>query len=406
MSNGHAVKVATTWVTAALLGSLAVAPSATSARAEAAADARTGEPGSASQLQRATARSAKPLTLVKQVNPANRYTVGFVTGPPTGTDATIAHEISTVLAAGQETGPNGEMALRVLGMVGRGGIQNVRDVLTLPGADLSMVPVVLLNRLRDRKELGDIDKKLAYLAPLFTEEFHVVARREIRSAADLAGKTVNLGEEGSNTDILAREILASLDLKVEDINVDQKQAFERMRAGEVAATMIVAGRPSSILSDAVRDAGFHLVPIPFTSTLDGDYLPATLTHEDYPNLIGQNERVNTLAVGSVLVAYDWRRGTERYQLLQTFVESFFSRISEFHAAARHPKWKEVNLAADLPGWRRFGPAERWLKRSQPAGEVALRNEFERFLDQTGSVDPARTDRERLFQDFLRWRQQR
>jgi TRAP-type uncharacterized transport system substrate-binding protein len=410
MSARGAVKIATTWVSAALLTSLVIGPPTTSARAEAPARARTDEPGSAApRLQWATARSVRQPALVKQVAPANRYTVGFVTGAPTGTDATIAHEISTVLAIGQETGPNGEMALRVLPMVGQGGIQNVRDVLTLPGADISVIPVVLLNRLRDSKELGDIDKKLVYLAPLYTEEIHIVARPEIRSVADLADKTVNLGEEGGTTDSLAREVLASLDLKVRDINVDQKQALERMRAGEVAATMIISGKPSSLLSSATRDAGLHLIPIPHTPTLNKGYLQATLMHEDYPNLIGVNEQVDTLAVGSVLITYNWRKGTDRYELLGSFVEALFSRFPEFQAAPRHPKWKEVNLAAELPGWRRFDPAERQLERFQlNTGTAALRANFERFLDQTGSVAgstvSAQTERERLFQDFLRWRQ--
>src|SRR4051812_12236922 len=54
------------------------------------------------------------------------YTVGLLTAA--GTDAAIANELSTTLATGQETGPRGEMALRVLAMVGRGGIQNIRDL--------------------------------------------------------------------------------------------------------------------------------------------------------------------------------------------------------------------------------------------------------------------------------------
>jgi TRAP-type uncharacterized transport system substrate-binding protein len=332
----------------------------------------------------------------------NPNTVGIVTGRPNGTDFAIAQEISMVLATGQETGPRGEVALRILPMVGKGGIQNVRDVLTLAGADMGIAPKILLDRLRASKELGDISKSLVYIAPLFQEELHVLARREIRTVADLAGRRVNVGEENGGTDILARDILSRLGLKATEINIDQNAAVEGMRSGDIAATVFITGKPARWLERYVREDGFHLVPVPYTSSLEEDYLPATFTHQDYPNLIATDERIATLAVGSVLIAYNAPRTSERYQRLETFVNAFFSRISEFENPARHPKWKEVNLAAVLPGWTRFAPAERWLKqRRLAAPDAESRAEFERYLDQSGIV-PSATERERLFKDFLRW----
>ena len=112
--------------------------------------------------------------------------------------------------------------------------------------------------------------------------------------------------------------------------------------------------------------------------------------------------IATLAVGSVLIAYNAPRTSERYQRLETFVNAFFSRISEFESPARHPKWKEINVAAVWPGWSRFAPAERWLKqRRLAAPDADARAEFERYLNQSGNV-PSATERERLFKDFLRW----
>jgi hypothetical protein len=39
------------------------------------------------------------------------------------------------------------------------------------------------------------------------------------------------------------------------------------------------------------------------------------------------------------------------------VEAFFSRFEEFQRPPRHAKWLEVNLAAQVPGWTRFGVAQ-------------------------------------------------
>ena len=84
---------------------------------------------------------------------------------------------------------------------------------------------------------------------------------------------------------------------------------------------------------------------------------------------------------------------------------FFPKLAEFQKAPRHPKWREANLAATLPGWTRFAGAEEWLKTKgaeQPA--VAQREQFDRFLQarsQAGSP-PTPQEREDLFKEFMQW----
>ncbi|MGA9726157.1 MAG: hypothetical protein WBQ84_01615, partial [Methylocella sp.] len=79
--------------------------------------------------------------------------------------------------------------------------------------------------------------------------------------------------------------------------------------------------------------------------------------------------------------------------LDLFVHALFLRFSELQTGPHHLKWREVNLAATLPGWSRFPPAQRWLDQQ----------EFDSFLSKFGNG--AATDRARLFDDFLRWREQ-
>jgi uncharacterized protein len=43
-----------------------------------------------------------------------------------------------------------------------------------------------------------------------------------------------------------------------------------------------------------------------------------------------------------------------------FVEVFFPRFAELQVPERHPKWREVNLAASLPGFSRTEAAAAWL----------------------------------------------
>jgi len=335
--------------------------------------------------------------------PGNEYTAGLVSGAPHSTEFAIAQEIATTLATGQETGPHGEVALRVMPMVGNGGVRNILDVLTLAGADMAIAPVVLLDRLPEARKRGDILSKLVYIAPLFAEEFHLLARSDIASLTDLAGKTVNLGEEGSAGAVLGREMLNSLDVKISEVNLGLDAALDEMRKGRISATLVVSGKPVKLLTRYAPADGIHFLPLATSPALQQDYLPSTLGPWDYPNLIGIGERVNTIAIKSALFAYNWPTHSERFRLLELFVQTLFSRFSEFLGDAHHPKWREVNLGAPLPGWQRFRPAERWLRR-QSTGEAAARSAFDRFIEQKPISNPA--DREELFREFMRWRERK
>ena len=74
--------------------------------------------------------------------------------------------------------------------------------------------------------------------------------------------------------------------------------------------------------------------------------------------------MESVAVSAVLIAYNWPKGTDRYRRIQKFVDTFFPKLAEFQKPPRHPKWKEANLAATLPGWTRFEGAEEWLKKKE------------------------------------------
>jgi uncharacterized protein len=368
-------------------------------------------PGSLAQTQPAVSSETRGLSSPRKENAPtkqsgtleNQHTTGLVTAGPQTTEFAIAEDIATVLAKGQETGPHGETALRVMPMAGNGGARNVTDILTLAGADMTIAPVILVERLRDGRTLGDLRSKLVYIAPLFTEEFHLLARPEMTSVADLAGQKVNLGEAGSPGAVLGRELLALLDVKIDEVNIGLEAALEAVSKGQISATLLVSGKPVSLLSRYTPANGVHLLPIQISPELQHDFQQANLDNQDYPNLIATGESVETVAVKSALFAYNWPSRSERFRLLELFVQSLFSRFPEFLGDAHHPKWREVDLSASLPGWQRFRPAERWLQQ-QVSGQTSLRNAFNRFIEQKSVSNPAQ--REELFRQFLRWRERR
>jgi TRAP-type uncharacterized transport system substrate-binding protein len=225
--------------------------------------------------------------------------------------------------------------------------------------------------------LRDIGSKLVYIAPLFAEEFHLLARPGVTTLSDLAGKKVNLGDAGGPAAVLGREVFNVLGVKIEEVNIGLDAALDGLEKGQISATLVVSGKPVRLLSRYAPANGVHFLPIPISLALQ-DYLPSRITHQDYPNIIPDGESVETIAIKSALFAYNWPPQSERYRLLELFVQSLFSRFPEFLTGAHHPKWREVDLGAPLPGWQRFRPAERWL-RQQDAGEAALRSAFDRFI---------------------------
>ena len=140
-----------------------------------------------------------------------------------------------------------------------------------------------------------------------------------------------------------------------------------------------AANPTS-RSAGFNDNRFHLVPVDYSRPLQTDYLPATLTSKDYPNLIAEGDKVDTIAVPAVLAAYNWAPNTDRYRKLALFVDAFFTKFPTFQNPPFHPKWKEVSLSTPLPDWQRLPVAEQWLKSHNV--EAVTRNRFDEFLKQS------------------------
>ena len=353
-----------------------------------------------------TARN-DPAQVIRMGEEINQNTIAIMSGNLNATYLSIAYDLSAVLDDGDN--------LRILPVIGKGGGQNMRDVRFLKGIDLGITQSNILNTFRRSGEIGNIDDKIVYIAKLFNEEMHFVVRAEsgISSIEQLEGKRVNFSDIGSGTQLSTRDIFERLGIKPIEVNMGQADAAEALKRGEIAATILIAGKPTGSNSKLKAADGFRLLPVPYPKQLQNDYLPAQLTHDDYPNLIKEGEVIDTIAVGAVLIAYNWPNGTDRYRRVAKFVDAFFPRLAEFQKPPRHSKWRETNLSATLPGWTRFPAAEEWLaknRQQQVSGAVsAERTQFNEFVSSRGDTaimagNP--DERERLYRDFLIWKQAR
>ena len=333
----------------------------------------------------------------------NKDTIGIISGNINGTYLRLAYDMAAVL-------DDEKKGVRVLPIIGAGGGGNIRDVRFLKGVDLGITQSVLLNRFKRTNEIGPIDDKIVYITKLNNEEMHVAVRADsgINSIEQLAGKKVNFSDVGSGSHLSSVEIFERLNIKAIQVNMGQADAFEAMKRGEIAASLLIAGKPTGSTRTLKAANGFKLLPVPYSKPLQDDFFPAVLTHEDYPDLIEKGQTVDTVAVVCVLIAYNWAKDTDRYQRISRFVEAFFPRIADFQKPPRHPKWKEANLTAVVPGWKRHDAAEEWIQKNLQPKTDAERKQFEEYLGaQRGRAQAfAPEQREHLFEEFLKWRQAR
>jgi TRAP transporter TAXI family solute receptor len=335
----------------------------------------------------------------------NKDTVGIISGNPNGTYLRLAYDMSAVL-------DDEEKGIRILPIIGAGGGGNIKDVRFLKGIDLGITQSVLLNRYKRTNEIGPIEDKIVYIAKQNNEEMHLIVRTDsgIDSIEQLAGKKVNFSDVGSGSQLSNQEIFNRLDIKVTEVNMGQADAFEALKRDEIAATILIAGKPTGSTRTLKASEGFKILPVSYAKALQDDFLPAVLTHEDYPDLIAPGQQVDTIAVSCVLIAYNWEKGSDRYQRISRFVEAFFPRIADFQKKPRHPKWKEANLAAVVPGWKRHDAAEEWLAKNRMPAVSNERQQFDAYM--TAQRGPgaasafAPEEREKLFEGFLKWKQAR
>ncbi|TNC11951.1 transporter [Methylobacterium terricola] len=325
----------------------------------------------------------------------NANTVAVISGTPGGTYFRMASDLAFVL--------DGVDDLRVLPVMGKGAGQNAYDLRYLRGIDIGFVRTDSLDQLRKDKRVGNARSHIAYIARLFNDELHVVAGRDVTDIRQLAGRKVSFDVRGSGTDVSGRAMFAGLGLAVDPVNVDQPTALAMLERGEIAAMVSVAAKPVAVLAEFQGGDRFRLLDVPFAGGAAESYMPAELTHADYPLLASEGAPVRTLAVGTILGAYNWPKGSERYNRIARFVDAFFSRYDAFLKPPRHPKWREVNLSAEVPDWPRFPAAKDWLEHrgGQAPKLAAAPGEVAQFLGQRRGA--SEVDRDQLYQEFLKWR---
>ena len=338
-------------------------------------------------LAQAPSADAPPRRSVDQqeIDKINAWTVGLAAGQLEGAPIRFATDIERVVDDGDN--------LHVLPIVTRGPAENLEALLYLRGVDVAIINADALEQFQAL--VPDIRKRITYIVSLFPSELQILVRPEIKSLDDLKGKKVNFNTPGTAAAYSGPPIFDRLHLDVQKTFIPHQVAIEQMRNGQdgMEAVVFITSKPVDAFVRGKWPDGFKLLPVP-QDDLDL-YLPATLTSEDYPLLIPSGQEIHTVAIPTILAAFNWPRASDRYKRVARLTDYLFDRLGVLQGPGFHPKWKDVNLTARVPGLDRFPEAQAWLERFAN-GNAALPP------PSTGAVLPTPQDR-RLYQEFLEWR---
>lgn len=331
----------------------------------------------------------------------NNWTVGVAGGQLSGTYMTFANELAEVLDDGDN--------LRVLPIVTYGAASNLDDLLYLRNVDVAVTQADVFEYFRTQRKIANLASRVNYIIRLPVSEMHVLARADVTSIEDLRGKKVSFGPAGSASSLTGTIVFQRLGVEVEQVLYDNPTALQKLKTGELAALVRVIGKPIDFFAKIPANSGLHFVPIPFSKAFTDYYTVGELTGKEYPALVPESQPVDTIAAPAVLAVFNWSKGNDRYRRLERFVEGLFTKWDKFREPPRHPKWRDVNLAATVPGWSRWAVAEEMLRRIRPKEALdpqMASSDFSAFLRDKGSpaMNFTQEQREALFREFLQWQE--
>ena len=162
-----------------------------------------------------------------------------------------------------------------------GSVENMQAVRDRPATQLGIVQSDVLEYYRtfaaDDPDLRRPARGVRVAFPLYDEEVHVLARRDIATLADLAGRKVATGVADGGTKVTADLILDLAQVEpAERLSLAPEAALEALLAGEIDALFYVVGAPAALFdTERIDPAAIHLVPLTGPE-LTAAYTPAEM----------------------------------------------------------------------------------------------------------------------------------
>ena len=258
----------------------------------------------------------------------------FTTGGETGTYYAFGSVIAQYVSSNSD--------VNVTAVTGNGSQANVEDMdagfyqLAFCQSDVMSYAYAGTNLFED---LGAVDS-FSVVGALYMEQVQIVTMNpDIKTVADLKGKNVSIGALGSGVYFNAIDVLGVYGMTEDDIN-PVYQSFgdsaESLKDGKIDAAFIVAGAPTTAITDLSTSGDVYLVSIEEDKIaelieLSPYYSPNTIAADTY----GMPEDANTVAIAAVVLARD----DASEDAIYTFTKTVFDNMDQL----QHGKAAELSL---------------------------------------------------------------
>lgn len=260
----------------------------------------------------------------------------FVTGGESGT----YYAYGSVLA---QYATNGDYGVGITALSGNGSQANVQ-ALEDGDADIAFCQSDVLAYAYEGTNLFEdaAYQDFSIVANLYQEQVQIVTcNPDIKTVADLAGKTVSVGAAGSGVYFNAIDVLSAYDLTLDDIEPvyqDFAGSADSLKDDKIDAAFIVAGAPTTAITDLSTTKTAYLVSMDdehVDKLLEASpyYAKATISADTY----GLESDVTTVSVGAVVIA----NNSVSEDAIYGFVKSLFEGAED--NADAHAKYKELDI---------------------------------------------------------------
>lgn len=291
---------------------------------------------------------------------AHAVEMGLITGSERGTYYQVGLDLQQLM---QKHG------IQVNVFPSEGDIENIYAVYKRPGIPVGIVQADVLAfvaKVQTNALLRAVARKIKLVFPLYDNELHVVARREISSFEDLAGKRVAIGYENSGTYLTSKLLFEVAKVNPgEMLLIGADEALNQLRAGSIDAMVYAVGAPARLFTEDVSESdNLHLIPI--TQEDIRKFYPRT---EIPANTYSwQKSSVPTVGVKAVLVSFDFR--TEQCENVGRFARILTENMDWLRQNG-HPKWKQVDLSYVLKGWEQYDCVSRQIPKRKSMDPAKL-----------------------------------
>ena len=243
----------------------------------------------------------------------------FTTGGTAGTYYAYGNVLAQYVAA------NSDVAITAV--AGNGSADNI-DKLDMEVAQLGFVQndvaYYAFNGIRIYD--GDPVTSFTAIAALYTETVQLITcNPDIKSVADLKGKNVSIGSQGSGVYFNAMDFLAAYDMTEADIHPTYQSfadSAEALKDGKIDAAFVVAGAPTPAVTDLATSKDMYLISlddehVAKLQEISGAYTRSIIAAGTYA---GQDADIVTVGVKATIIANGQVSDDDAYAIVKTIFE--------------------------------------------------------------------------------------